>query len=123
MNSFKFLVVLMAFGAAASSLACDYPALIAVPDGQTSTMAEMVAAQGAINEYLTAMTGYLDCVNEEIDASGDDAPAEYKSIMYSRHNTAYAEMEAVAALFNDQIAAFYDANPDVPRPGGMGMGN
>ncbi len=122
MNFIRFLVVLVAFGVATTSLACDYPALITIPDGQTSTMAEMVSAQSAVTEYLAAMDGYIDCVSDEIVATGDDAPAEYKSIMYSRHNTAVAEMEAVATMFNEQIAAFYDANPPGPRPGGMGAG-
>ncbi len=120
MTLLRFLVVLVAGGAAATTLACDYPALIAVPDGQTSNMAEMVAARGAVDAYMAAMNDYLDCVNEELVATGDDAPAEYKSIMYNRHNTAYAEMEAVAARMNEEIRSFYEANPDVPRPGGTG---
>ena len=120
MNMLRFLVVLVAGGAAASSLACDYPALITIPDGQSSTMEELITAQGGVRTYITGMEAYLACVNEELDAAGDDAPAEYKAIMFSRHNAAVAEMEAIAASFNEQVQAYKEANPEPATPAGMG---
>jgi hypothetical protein len=110
---------MVAGGATASSLACDYPALITVPDGQSSTMEELITAQTAVRTYITGMEAYLECVNGELAAAGDDAPAEYKAIMFSRHNAAVAEMEAIAASFNEQVQAYKEANPD-PAPNGMG---
>ncbi len=118
MKLLRFLLLAMAGGTAATSMACDYPPLVAIPDGQTSTLSEMVAARQAVNGYMSAMQGYLDCLDAELTATGDDAPAEYKAIMYNRHVTAYAELEAVAGKMNEQIDLFYQANPDVPRPGG-----
>ena len=112
MNSLRFLLVVVAGGAAGASLACDYPPLITVPDGQTSTMEELITAQSGVRTYIAGMETYLECVNEELAAAGDDAPAEYKSIMFSRHNAAVAEMEAVAASFNEQVQAFKETNPD-----------
>ena len=75
-------------------------------------MEELLSAQSAVRDYMAAMETYLSCVNEELAAAGDDAPAEYKSIMFSRHNAAVAEMEAVAASFNEEVQAFKEANPD-----------
>lgn len=118
MKLLRFLLLLVASGTAATSMACDYPPLVAIPDGQTSTLSEMVAARQAVNTYMAAMQGYLDCLDAELTATGEDAPAEYKAIMYNRHVTAYAELEAVAGKMNEQIDLFYQANPDVPRPGG-----
>lgn len=118
MKLLRFLLLALAGGTAATSMACDYPPLVAIPDGQTSTLSEMVAARQAVNTYMAAMQGYLDCLDAELTATGDDAPAEYKAIMYNRHVTAYAELEAVAGKMNEQIDFFYQANPDVPRPGG-----
>ncbi len=112
MNSLKFLLVIVAGGAAATSLACEYPALITVPDGETSTMEELITAQTAVREYMVGMEAYLACVMEELDAAGNNAPAEYKSIMFSRHNAAVAEMEAIASSFNEQVQAYKEANPD-----------
>jgi hypothetical protein len=120
MKLLKFLLLSVAGGAAMTGMACDYPPLVPIPDGQGATMSEMVSARQAVDGYMAAMQDYLDCVNEELDATGDNAPAEYKAIMYNRHVTAYAEMEAVAGKMNEQIGVFYDSNPDVPRPGGMG---
>jgi len=111
MNVLKLYFAILAGGFAGSTLACDYPRLVAVPDGANSTIEQMVAAQESVRTYMEGMDTYLTCVNGELDAAGDDAPEEFKAIMVSRHNAAVAEMEAVAASFNDQIAAFREANP------------
>ena len=120
MNSLKILLVLLAGSSAGISLACDYPALITVPDGQSSTMEELITAQGGVRTYIAGMEAYLACVNDELDAAGDNAPAEYKAIMFSRHNAAVAEMEAVATAFNEQVQAYKEANPDPSAPDGTG---
>ena len=112
MNLGKFLLVIVAGGAAATSLACEYPALITVPDGQTSTMEELIIAQAAGREYMAGMEAYLACVNEDMNAAGDDAPVEYKSIMFSTHNAAVAQMEAIASSFNEQVQTYKEANPE-----------
>jgi hypothetical protein len=114
MNSLKFLLFAISSGAAVTSVACDYPPLIAIPDGPSSTMEELITAQGSVREYIAGMEAYLACVNEEIDAAGDNAPAEYKAVMFSRHNAAVAEMEAVASSFNEQVQAYKETNPDAP---------
>jgi len=111
MNFLKPCVAVLACGFASASFACDYPALVAVPEGARATIDQMVAAQAGVKSYMESMDAYLTCVNQELDAAGDDAPEEFKTIMVSRHNAAVAEMEAIAASFNDQIAAFKKANP------------
>ena len=54
---------------------------------------------------------FVACLDSEADAQGDQAPAEFKSLMVERHNAAVTEMEAVAAAFNEQLRAFRAANP------------
>lgn len=114
----QFLLLMVTGGMAVTSFACDYPPLVPIPDGRTATLSDMVAARQAVDNYMAAMQDYLDCLNDELVATGDNAPAEYKAIMYNRHVTAYAELEAVAGKMNEQIDVFYQSNPDVPRPGG-----
>jgi hypothetical protein len=75
-------------------------------------MDDLLAAQGSIREYMASMNEYLDCTNDELTAAGDDAPAEYKAIMLSRHNAAIEEMEAIAADFNVEVQAYREANPE-----------
>ncbi len=100
------LAVLANCAAFAVSAACENPAMINVPDGKTSTEAQLIEAQGKVKGYMAEMDKYLACLNDELTAGGDDAPAEFKSLMVTRHNSAVSEMESVAAAFNTQVQAF-----------------
>ena len=53
-------------------------------------------------------------VHASLEAQGEQAPDEFKSLMVSRHNAAVSEMEGVAAAFNEQLRAFRTANPAPP---------
>lgn len=97
------------FGLAA--MACETPAAVAIPDGKTSTMEQMLGAQAQVKAYQAAMNEYLACIDSDLEAQGEQAPEEFKSLMVSRHNAAVAEMEGVAAAFNEQIKAYRAANP------------
>jgi hypothetical protein len=101
----------IAVGYAYSAAACESPAAVPVPDGKTSTMEQMLAGQAKVKAYQTAMTEFLACIDGEAAAQGETAPEEFKSLMVARHNAAVAEMEGVAAAFNDQIKAYRAANP------------
>jgi hypothetical protein len=105
------LVAVIAGGYAATGLACENPQAVTIPDGKSSTLEQMLAAQGQVKTYQAAMAEFLACIDAELEAQGEDAPEEFKSLMVSRHNAAVAEMEGVAAAFNDQIKAFRAANP------------
>ena len=63
---------------------------------------------------MGAMEEYLACLNGELEAAGEDAPAEFKSLMVTRHNTAVTEMESVASAFKTQVQAYKAANPTQP---------
>jgi len=105
------LVVVVASGYGLAALACENPAAIAIPDGKASTMDQMLAAQAEVKAYQAAMTAFLACIDSELDAQGEQAPDDFKSLMVARHNAAVSEMEGVAAVFNDQLKAYRAANP------------
>ena len=90
--------------------ACEQPSMVSIPDGKTSTMDELLTVQTSVKAYMAEMEDYLACVNEELEAGGDDAPAQFKALMVTRHNAAVTEMETVAATFNEQVAAYKAAN-------------
>ena len=92
--------------------ACEQPSMVSVPDGATASMDELLAAQGDVKAYMSEMEGYLACLNEELEGAGEDAPAEFKSLMVNRHNSGVTEMETVAAAFNEQVQAYRAANPE-----------
>ena len=94
-----------------AAAACEHPAAIAVPDGKASTMAQMLAAQQQVKAYQTAMNEFLACIDSELAAEGEQAPEDFKSLMFARHDAAVAEMEGVAAAFNEQVRAYKAANP------------
>jgi hypothetical protein len=100
---------------ATAGLACESPAIVPIPDGKTATMDQLLAAQAQVKSYMAAMQTYLACIDMEADAKGADAPAEYKSMMIDRHNTAVSEMEQIAAAFNEQVKAYKAANPTPPK--------
>ncbi len=105
------LATAIASGYAFAAAACENPAAIVIPDGKSSTMEQMLAAQAQVKAYQAAMTEFLACIDSDLEAQGEKAPEEFKSLMVSRHNAAVAEMEGVAAAFNDQIKAYRAANP------------
>ena len=106
----SFALAALACGAFAAS-ACESPTMIKVPDGKTATMDQLLAAQAEVKAYMAAMETYIACVDGELDAQGETAPDEFKSMMLARHNAAYDEMQSVATAFNDQIRAYKAANP------------
>ena len=93
-----------------AAAACENPALVSIPEGKTSTLEQMLAAQAQVKAYQAKMNEYLACIDAEADTQGEKAPGEYKGLMVNRHNAAVAEMEGVAAAFNDQIKAYKAAN-------------
>ena len=114
MYTLRYLMILAASFAGAT-LACEYPPLVAIPDGENATLEEMLEGQTSVKAYQTAMNEYLVCVNEGIKASGPNAVEEYAQIMAARHDYAYAEMETVAEIFNIQVRAHNAANPPEPE--------
>lgn len=105
------LLTVIASGFAFAAAACENPAAVVIPDGKSSTMDQMLAAQAQVKAYQAAMTEFLACIDSDLEAQGEAATDEFKSLMVSRHNAAVAEMEGVAAAFNDQIKAYRAANP------------
>ena len=106
MNLLRFTAALWALAGGGAALACEYPPLVTIPAGSESTLEEMLQAQSEVTAYVTAMEAFLACVDSELTTAGAEAPAEFKSIMFSRHNAAFAEMEAVAAHFNEQVQIY-----------------
>lgn len=110
MKPLKSCFLLLAGCWALPALACDNPPMVAVPEGGGISMDQLLAAQTKVKSYMAAMQQYLDCLDNELDAQGDDAPEQFKSLMVTRHNAAVAEMESIATAFNKQVQAYKAAN-------------
>jgi opacity protein-like surface antigen len=94
---------------------CTYPQAPAhLPDGNTATLAEMLAAQKVVSSYNQEMTAYLSCIQLERDSRVAQAGAqltkqqkqELEAIEIQKHNAAVDQLHAVADQFNAQVRIF-----------------
>ncbi|HTT01944.1 MAG TPA: hypothetical protein VMG11_07610 [Steroidobacteraceae bacterium] len=72
-----------------------------IPDGTQASQQEMVSAMQTMKQYDGDVNVYLKCLDFEErqkHLGPDDAEA--------RHNAAVAQLEKVAAKFNDQVRVF-----------------
>lgn len=99
----------------AAHAACSYPrAPDNIPDGNTATMDEMVAAKQTVEAYNKEMEAYLSCIKlehegavaQEGEALSEERRKELERMQVQKHNAAIDELEAVAARLNEQIRVF-----------------
>ncbi|MDE2261255.1 MAG: hypothetical protein KGL45_01890 [Gammaproteobacteria bacterium] len=115
----KSLLAAVAISAAvlapAAHADCSYPqAPSQIPDGNTATLAQMLAAQKAVSSYNQEMTAYLSCIQLERDSRVAQAGAqltkqqkqELEAIEVQKHNAAVDQLQSVASQFNAQVRIF-----------------
>jgi hypothetical protein len=97
---------------------CKLATAPAVPNGSTSTRAQMIAAAGAFKAYDAATNVYLKCVDDAIGAARNAAPNatadDQKELLIfgnSAHNTAVDQEQAAADQMNLQVRAFKAKHP------------
>ncbi len=93
--------------------ACDYPKKAELPDGATASKEEMLAGQSSVKAYMAAMETYLACIEkEEQDTLAtmtditEEESATRDAALTKKYNAAVAEMELIAAQFNEQVRAY-----------------
>ena len=109
------VAVAAAFLAPAAYADCTYPpAPSQIPDGNTATLAQMLAAQKLVNSYNEQMMAYLSCIQLERDSRVAQAGAqltkkqkqELEAIEIQKHNAAVDQLHSVADQFNTQVKIF-----------------
>jgi len=119
MKAILAAAALTALMAASVHADCPYPAPPdKIPDGNTASLSEMVAAKKQVSEYNTAVSSYLDCIEKEHDdavAKGGDKlsdkqKADLEHMATSRHNAAVSELQSVADRFNEQVRVYKAKN-------------
>lgn len=118
------LIAALGLWGAAAHGACTFPkAPQNVPDGETATKEQMVAAKQEFAKYNEDMTAYLNCIKLEYDESlasmQKEAPAtdedkqalEAKKLEFERqqtekHNAAVDEVTAAVERFNEQVRLY-----------------
>jgi len=120
----KFLVVLGLSAALCAVRAahadCSYPPPPDhLPDGNTATMAEMIAGQKAVKDYDKAINAYVACLQLEHDdavqKAGDKEKmtkeqkanlARDEAVEVQKHNAAIDQLQSIADRFNEQVRVF-----------------
>lgn len=99
--------------AAQSSIACDYPDRVNIPNGGTANKEDMLTGQRDVKTYVTAMEVYLECIVEEEKAAREsiedllpEDEQQREDAMNKKYNAAVDEMERVAAQFNVEVQAY-----------------
>jgi hypothetical protein len=100
---------------------CSYPPPPAkLPDGNTATMEEMVAAKKAVTQYNKDINAYVACIKLEhetaVSSAGDKLTKEQKADMermeVQKNNAAVDQLQSIADRFNEQVRIYKArANP------------
>ena len=95
------------------AFACDYPERPAIPDGNTASKDELLAAKGAIQEFMAAVDGYLQCIESEEQAAiaelDNPSPEEIQrrdEMLNKKFDAANDEKALLGEQFNQQIRAY-----------------
>lgn len=120
------LAALFALAPPAANATCSYPrAPDKIPDGETATKEEMVAAKKEVSRYNEDMNAYLNCIKLESDdqlvelekqdgemKTEDEKKAfaarkvDFERKRVQKHNAAVDEVTAVVDRFNEELRAY-----------------
>lgn len=121
----SLFVAAVAFAGGAHA-ACSYPkAPASIPDGQTASQEQMLAAKKEVSKYNEDITAYTNCLQLESEqalaemeknagTSQEDTQAlarqkaEFERRQAQKHNAAIDEVTAVVERFNEQIRLYKD---------------
>ena len=135
MTSKLAVVAALTLLAGAAKATCVYPAAPdKIPDGNTATKDEMIAAKQVVAKYNDDITAYQNCIKLETDDSiaaldkqGAGKTAEEKKAieaqkqefqrkLIEKNNAALDEVTAVVQRFNEQLRAYNKKNPPPAKP-------
>lgn len=85
---------------------CEIPDNVVVPEDANETEEQMLAVQKVVVQYMDSMEAYLECIELEDQALGEEKTDEQAVANVQKHNEAVDAMETVAAQYNEQVKAF-----------------
>lgn len=103
----------------AMSMADDCVAPVApdIPDGEDSTLEQMLEGQKAVKAFQAANLEYMSCLEPKLAAAeaavkeGTEGAAEQYTALQESYNAAVSREEELAAKFNTEIRDYKTANP------------
>jgi hypothetical protein len=99
--------------AAPITFACDYPERPKIPDGNTASKEELLAAKEAVNAYLAGVDEYLTCIEDaeklavaELDNPDPDDLQRRDEMLSKKFDAANDEKALLGEEFNQQVRAY-----------------
>ena len=89
---------------------CAIQEVVTVPNGETADEDEMIAGQKQVKQYMANMQAYLDCIDAESAAIGEEQTDEQRAAHVQMYNAGVDAMESLAAQFNAQVRAYKASN-------------
>lgn len=109
----KIAISCLLSAVASTSLACDYPERPSIPDGNTASKEELLAAKEAVNTYLAGVDTYLSCIEEaekaavaELEAPDPADLTRRDEMLSKKFDAANNEKVLVGEEFNQQVRAY-----------------
>jgi hypothetical protein len=117
------LVLVGGLIAAQANAACNYPSKPGkMPDGNTASKDEMIAAKKIVVQYNTDMAAYLECLDTEFNAklasmpkATDKEKADMQKKQDEKHDAAVNELQTVTDGFNEQLRTYKAKNPPAEK--------
>ncbi|HTX23907.1 MAG TPA: hypothetical protein VMD03_04560 [Steroidobacteraceae bacterium] len=115
MKTLASILVLAALASAQAYADCSYPrAPDKVPDGNTASMQEMIAAMNQLKDYNAQVKAYTDCLKLEHDTAlakadpnmSKDQKSELEKVYIQKNDAAVDAATAVTSRFNEQVRIF-----------------
>ena len=95
------------------AMACDAPAKVTVPDGETASKEELVATQKAVKDFIASMDAYLECIVEEeklarqaMDNLEPEVEQRREELLTQKYNAGVDSMKVVEAEWNATVQAY-----------------
>ena len=95
------------------AIACDYPDRPYIPEGESASKEDMLAAKSGVQSFLAAVDEYLRCVEAEEKAAIDalkspdpEAVRERNLALNRKFDAANEEKALVGEQFNQQVRAY-----------------
>ena len=107
------LILVALFCLPAHAIACDYPEKPKLPDGNSATKEDMIAAQGAVKSFLAAVDEYLSCIEQEekdavkaMDDPDDSEVQRREDLLNKRFEAANEEKFLFGEQWNQQVRSY-----------------
>ena len=95
------------------ALACDYPERPSIPDGNTASKDDLLAAKASVQTYMEEVDAYLTCIESaeqaavaEMDNPTAEELQRREDMLNKRFDAANDEKALVGEQFNQQIRAY-----------------